>query len=130
MKAFSLLVVALGLSLTPSVTIAQDQPGDGNCYECVDTHQGYMNCVWPHYPGHVSCIPYATTCSVGAGCSSSFKTLKVSPDGSYSSPATKLVELVRSVEAIDRNCLGLITARNYSLSKALDVRSQTARISI
>lgn len=126
---FALVVLSLGV-LTRTASAQHTDTQGGTCYECVQG-PGYMNCEYPDYPGHISCIPYTVTCSVGAACRHAFQTLQVTPDGSFRSPANLLAQALASFNPeIGRNCLGLITFRSYAGRKLEQIRTETSQIRI
>lgn len=113
------------------------------CYECVQRN-GYMDCMAPVASGHVSCIPYASTCSVGAQCGSALRQLRVTADGSFLN--SMLLDPVLAREAAEdgdqlalesgsgvesvKTCLGLVAARSYSPSRSLEIDMASKQIAI
>lgn len=127
MKRLVIAVTLFALSLSATPLFAQGDEPERPCYECRSSGEGYMDCWTGANPGHVSCIPYATTCSVGAGCGTSFRTLRLSPDGSFMSPSLLLPGIVvASLPGLSRNCVGIVDARSYTTIEASAIRAGTS----
>lgn len=116
-------------------------PENPYCYESVQ-RTGYMDCMHPVPSGHVSCIPYASNCSVGAQCGQALQQFHVTPDGSFLNSMLLDTELAADAatdsdmlflasgagEEHTVNCLGLVSARRYSVARALEIERQTKEI--
>lgn len=127
-KVILTALIGLAFGTVPSAAQTTDEQTP-LCYECKVGGPGYMDCWTGANPGHISCIPYATTCSVGAPCGSAFRTLQIKPDGSFDTgmPGLTVTE-VGLIASIERNCLGLITGRQYDAGMNERIRSSTATI--
>lgn len=107
--------------------------GEGYCYECLYGDPWYcMDCWHPVILGHVSCIPYCNaTCLVGGPCQAGLRILDVSPDGMVLGAARGPAEPAGldgpppTPHFVERDCLGLITARRYDAMEAVKARADT-----
>jgi hypothetical protein len=110
-----------------------------DCYECDGPYsdgQGHqwMECWHPVDPGHVSCVPYVTTCSVGGACGGgggggggkTFRAPLVAPDGSFATET--VVGATFDDQGVARNCLGFVIARAYDASRLEDIREASSII--
>lgn len=117
-------LVVLGLTAGPAM--------GAYCYECVNAVGGgnYMDCIHPVATGHVSCIPYQATCSVGGQCGGvkTFQDRLIAPDGSVGPQQVLASDFDTS--GVARDCLGLIVARSYGLARMSQLRLTTGEIDI
>ena len=95
------------------------------CYRCLDSGGGYLMCPFGYSNGHVSCIPYATTCSVGTACGYTYNESDITPDGSFRSP----VHLLAVDELERRTCRGFVIVRSI-LTHAAGVSAASSLKSI
>lgn len=100
------------------------------CYECVVGGPGWMDCIHPVKTGHISCVPYATTCSVGAPCSPSFHEAWVTPDGSFRGSGVPVLNTQLAEDGTVRSCLGYIEARALSVAAMKAIEHATLEIVI
>lgn len=144
MKRFvMLLALALGCMAIEAGSAFAAGPENPYCYECV-ARSGYMDCMHPVPSGHVSCIPYATNCSVGAQCGQALQQFRMTPDGSLLNSMLLDAELAfQSAQDADQlqlavtgsaeavlNCLGLVAARHYSPARSEQIVAQTTSMVI
>jgi hypothetical protein len=118
-------------------------PVRAQCYACMGPTTWYDMYGLPHYymdcwsmatSGHISCIPYSTTCSVGAGCGGgdgghprTFREPSIAPDGTWAPPDA----VVAGTDApFGVNCLGFIVQRTYSSTQESDLIAASAHIAI
>jgi hypothetical protein len=119
-------------------------PLRAECYECVGPTSWvdmngvvhyYMDCLHPVNSGHISCVPYSTTCSVGAPCSGgggggglkTFRERSIAPDGTWASDDVVVAE---SDASFGVNCLGFVVHRTYSAAQETHLIATSAHIAI